>query len=246
MALSSNSLIHFTSSIESLLGILEDGFKLKYCREEFWLVGQSEVLHVPMISFCDIPFSQVVNHIERYGCYGIGLSKEWAVRNGLNPVLYVQDNSLLAKSYYSLMTFLHEKEEKGEIDKTPRRFGVDIVRYIKNYEGMLARRDCEPELYRFSDEREWRYVPPYSDDFNSVYMTEDFEKETADRANKRLRKLRLKFEPGDISYIVIDNDSEIAMVADHMNKTKSEKYTISQAQKIMTRIITYDQICGDF
>ncbi|WP_165835670.1 abortive infection system antitoxin AbiGi family protein [Stenotrophomonas sp. SPM] len=246
MALSSNSLIHFTSSIDSLLGILEGGFKLKYCREEFSLIGSDEVLHVPMVSFCDIPFSQVVNHIERYGCYGIGLSKEWAVRNRLNPVLYVQDNSLLANSYYSLMTFLHDKETKGEIDEEPRRLGVDIVRYIKNYEGMLKRRDLEPELYRFSDEREWRYVPPYSDSYNSVYLTEAFEKETAARANRRLNGLRLKFDANDINYIVIDNDTEIAMVADHMNKTKSDKYTLSQAQRIMTRIITYDQICGDF
>ncbi|MDH0185933.1 abortive infection system antitoxin AbiGi family protein [Stenotrophomonas sp. GD03993] len=232
--------------MKNLLGIIEHGFKLKYCKETFSLLGREESLHVPMVSFCDIPFSQIKNHINSYGCYGVGLSKEWAIRNGLNPVLYVQDNSMLAKSYYALMTFLHAKEEAGEIDKAPRRMGVDIVRYIKNYEGMLARKNRKPVRYRFSDEREWRYVPEYSDKYESVYIPEDFVVKTAVRANADLRGLSLTFEPDDISYIVIARDSEIRTVAAHLNETKSDRYTVAQAQRLMTRIITNEQIQGDF
>ncbi|WP_322547766.1 abortive infection system antitoxin AbiGi family protein [Stenotrophomonas geniculata] len=246
MALSSNSIIHFTDSLEKLLGILQQGFIVKYCRETFSLKGEEETLHVPMVSFCDIPFSQIKNHIDSYGCYGVGLSKDWAIRNRLNPVLYVQDESNLARSYYALMTFLHSKETAGEIDKVPRRLGIDIVRYIKNYEGILARRGKEPIPYRFSDEREWRYVPEIVDGEHPVYTSDDFDDATAKTANESLRELTLTFEPGDISYIVIARDEEIKRVAALLNEKNYEAYTVAQAQRLMTRIITNEQIQGDF
>jgi len=31
------------------------------------------------------------------GNYAIGLSKEWAIKNGLNSVLYIENNSNIAK-----------------------------------------------------------------------------------------------------------------------------------------------------
>ncbi|MCK6231000.1 abortive infection system antitoxin AbiGi family protein [Stenotrophomonas indicatrix] len=246
MALSSNSIIHFTSSLESLLGIIQDGFRVKHCKETFSLLGKEETLHVPMVSFCDIPFSQIKNHINSYGCYGLGLSKEWAIRNKLNPVIYVQDNSHLARSYYSLMQFLHSKEKAGEIGKGPRSLGLDIVRYIKNYEGMLRRKDRDPVQYRFSDEREWRYVPELVEGQHPVYTMDDFSETTAEVANASLAGLGLNFKPDDINYIIIAKDDEIRRVAAHLNETKADTYSVSQAQRLMTRIITNQQIQGDF
>ena len=83
MALSSDTLIHFTNSKEALKGILADNFKIKYCQETIKLHGVEEVLHIPMVSFCDIPLSQIKNHISSYGNYGIGLSKKWALKKRL-------------------------------------------------------------------------------------------------------------------------------------------------------------------
>jgi hypothetical protein len=96
MGLSSNTLIHFTKSIKALSGILTEHFKIKYCQEIVYSISDNSKLIVPMVSFCDIPFSQIINHIDSYGYYGIGLKKEWAEKNGLNPVLYIEKNSLLS------------------------------------------------------------------------------------------------------------------------------------------------------
>ena len=83
MPLSSNSIFHFTKEKASLKGILEDNFKIHYRGESVTLGDQRRVFYVPMVSFCDIPLSEIKKHIANYGAYGIGLTKEWAMRNGL-------------------------------------------------------------------------------------------------------------------------------------------------------------------
>jgi hypothetical protein len=50
-----------------------------------------------MISFCDIPLKTVAQY-NKYGSYGIGLKKEWGIKNKLNPILYMEKNSTLTDS----------------------------------------------------------------------------------------------------------------------------------------------------
>lgn len=89
MGLSSNSIIHFTNSSEALKGILRNNFRITYCKETIQLDKQTVTFHVPMVSFCDIPLFEIKNHIDSYGNYGLGLTKEWAIKNKLNPVIYI-------------------------------------------------------------------------------------------------------------------------------------------------------------
>ena len=106
VALSSNSIIHFTKTKESLKGILENNFKLSFCKETFHLGNDVSRIYVPMVSFCDIPLSEVKNHIEKYGAYGIGLTREWAIKQGLNPVLYLEKESGKARGQTLHLTLL--------------------------------------------------------------------------------------------------------------------------------------------
>lgn len=165
MALSASSLFHFTSDKASLFGILEQNFKVYACKESIVFGKGVNEIRVPMVSFCDIPLSQIKDHISKYGKYGIGLTKEWGIRNGLNPVLYLSKGSNVSLSYLRALSHFVQ----GDVNNTPELTGeqkllLDVVRYIKNYEGRLERKGSTIESYRYSDEREWRYAPPIDDD----------------------------------------------------------------------------------
>jgi len=101
MAISTNSIIHYTRKYDTITSVLQEGFRIKYCAEALKLGNDkfSKTAH-QMISFCDIPLSNSKQHFSAYGRYGIGLSKDWAKRNGVNPVIYIDKNSLIAESIY--------------------------------------------------------------------------------------------------------------------------------------------------
>lgn len=245
MGLSSNTIIHFTSEKSSLMGILSENFRLKYCKEVIqWNDKSQNNLHVPMVSFCDIPLSQIKNHISNYGHYGIGLSREWAIRNGLNPVLYIQSDSKLANSYKgfvdALPRLIDPKVKMSE--KEPFRQFLDVLRYVKNYEAPLTRGENTIEDYRFSDEREWRYVPDYSSSCSMIYTSKDFPKKEAEES---LSDMRLHFEPNDVKYIIIKDDEEISEFIAHLRKAKGKKYTQDDIERLATRILTSEQIHND-
>jgi len=99
MPVSSNALIHFTNEKERLKSIFLENFRVGYCKETPVVGGFGTACFVPMVSFCDIPLSQIRDHISKYGDYGIGLTREWGIRNKLNPVLYLEPSSFLSESY---------------------------------------------------------------------------------------------------------------------------------------------------
>lgn len=246
MPLSASTLIHFTRDKNALKGILSDNFQVFNCRESLTLKNAAPVIYyVPMVSFCDIPLSEVKSHIAKYGAYGIGLTKEWGMKKGLNPVLYMAKGSSLSDSFER--AFLHfATTERGGGWKPEQKSLADLLRYMKNYEGDLTRKGTILEKYRFSDEREWRYVPPADADCRMMCSVADYN-DAAVRSDieAKLKHLRLKFEPNDIKYIVIREDDEIGEFVDHLRKAKGQKYTLGDVERLTTRILTAQQINDD-
>ncbi len=249
MSLSSNTIVHFTNSKESLKGILRDNFKIFYCMEQLSIGGREPIeFAVPMVSFCDIPLSQVKSHIVKYGAYGIGLTKEWAEKQKLNPVLYVEKDSLLSRSYAT--AYKEYLVDPGKYIKDldlKERSLADIMRYMKNYQNDLIRGGKVYKNYRYSDEREWRYVIDFNEDIRflldiSSYNTD----EKKILANETLEKYRLEFTPNDIKYVIIQDESEISEFLDVLKTSKGNKYSYNDVERLMTRIITTEQIISDF
>jgi len=245
MGLSSNSIIHFTPKKSALLGILKENFKLKFCREEIKFTTSTLPLSVPMVSFCDIPLSQIKDHIDKYGEYGIGLTKEWAARNKLNPVMYLQAGSLLAESL--LRVLIKYREERRSITEEDEAH-VNIARYSKNYEGDVNRRRGKNiNDYRYSDEREWRYVPPVSDlPFLVLSDAQISDSALKKEVDVKISQFRLKFEPDDIRYIIIKDETEIGEFLEHLRNAKGKTYPQRTIERLSTRILTTSQIKTDF
>jgi hypothetical protein len=247
MGLSSNTLIHLTLKKEALIGIIKEGFKIKYCYENLKTINGSVTAAFPMVSFSDIPLSELSYHIESYGNYGIGLKKEWAKKNGLNPVLYFDNKSNLGGTIRKDFREFYIKKDKDELDQNFVNTIFEILSYSKNYEGILKTKKITRENYRFSDEREWRYVPNKEilGKAKSYIGKSDYETEEKKKiANDKLKELRLKIEPDDINYVFVEKESEIEEIITILRSSNSTK-PHSSVERLLTRIMTTEQIKTD-
>lgn len=97
-------LLQYTKELGTIEKILKSkSFKPSYCKENF---GNDEIL-IPMVSFCNIPLSQVSNFLY-YGDYGIGLSLDWGIDKGIEPVKYeINFSSIEINNKYGLVEALN-------------------------------------------------------------------------------------------------------------------------------------------
>lgn len=240
--ISSETLFHFTTKPDYLFKILENCFTPRYYPEVIDIKGMTKSeIAIPMVCFCDIPLSQIKNHIDTYGEYGIGMSKNWAKKNNLNPVIYLEKDSILTSS---IVSEIKATIKNGNIDKSKI---LNVIRYIKSYQGEFRRKGKIITGVKFYDEREWRYVPK-SDSKLKFWLTA---KELVDDAilaegNLKLQDFTLDFEIDDIKYIIIKNESEIPTMISAMKHIKSKKYDAKEIEILISRIITTEQINRDF
>lgn len=251
-SLSSNTLFHFTDSIENLYSILMNDFYPRYSLE-FYSVFFPETREraIPMVSFCDIPLSQVINHSKIYGSYALGLSKKWGLKKEISPVIYVYKNSRISLAYEKI-EYAILFDEKTDINLEGRIAVNEIYRFLKPYEGKLWRHGkFHRDRVRFYDEREWRYVPSYKvlgkhKVSGALNMEKYFKDEIRTESNKQLEQFKLTFQPKDIKYIIVKNENEILEMFDKVINIKRNRFTYHDVQLLTTRIITMEQILDDF
>jgi len=125
---------------------------------------------------------------------------------------------------------------------------VSILRYVKPFEGNYLRGEKIQDKIKFYDERELRYVPPPETTNNRhLFLTTEQYKNSKIRGqfDSIIGQLRLSFEPDDIRYIIIKDEDEISSIVHELPRIK-EKYSYGTVQKLLTRIITTEQIKRDF
>jgi len=244
-------LFHFTDK-KGLYGILEKSFSVSYAREKIIGSRKSTEFAVPMVSFCDLRLSELKNHIDKYGSYGIGLTKEWANDHGLNPVFYVNKDSFFTGDFIKGVEGIFssiDSIEDGEIFGVAQKSymgALNAYRYMKNYEGDLTRRNgIKTRKYRFADEREWRYVPPLGDTLRPFVPINDIgSKKQKAKFNREIANLRLRFKPDHIRYLIVESDGEINKLIAHLERAK-RKYDRPTVQRLASRILTSKQISDD-
>lgn len=227
--ISSSTLFHFTKSFDSLVGILENGLNPSFVLEKIKIKDKILKSYVLMVSFCDIPLSLSKNYMtDRYGCYGIGLPKNWGESYGTNPVLYLKPDSNLAAHIGTAF-------EQSDLNNNPNlnNLLLSVLDHSKPYGGH----------YKFYDEKEWRYIPEITDP-SLILLAEDSE-EKKKSLEKRTKKFAMKFKPEQIRYIIVEKNSDIPKMIKAIKKRY--KYEKVGTQGILfSKIITFKQMREDF
>ena len=244
MAVSVNSVIHYTRTLDNLKGIIADSFKIKYCLENVTGVDSA----FPLVSFCDIPLYQVKNHMVDYGYYGIGLSKAWANKNNLNPVLYINGDS-----YLDLLLKDQGERINAAVRKDAKSFDwdwlyqyVSLLSFVKAYKGKVTINSIQQERI-FYNEREWRYVPSRAELKANGAQPQIYGPNYLARKNEfndTLKKMSLQFSIEDISYLIVDTDADVHEIIDHVKQIYKKKHE-REIELLITKIFTKKQIFED-
>lgn len=256
MSISSNSLFHFTNKKSTIINILKDGIAPAYCLEDFSFNTRDKRFAIPLISFCDLPLSEVKDHIKKYGTYAIAFSLDWGKRNQLNPVFYVDKKSKIAGELEELekiiinrsfSDFMH-KYKKGE-DHSKALFSLfNVIFNTKPFSGNLIRKNKDYGFYKFYNEREWRFLPNVDTTKDALFMdlTEYKRYRKKFPIKPLLHHYSLKFTCDDIKYIVIKNENEIPSILETLHETPGLGKSYKDIEILGTKILTTKQITEDF
>lgn len=238
MAISSNTLFQFTKSIDTLEAILKSkGFWPRYCIEFGW----KQEFAVPMCCFCDTPLAAIKPHMDFYGHYGIGMSKEWAIKKGISPVMYHIKESKMATNIRKIV---------NGIGKDDKETSYKQIALMKLYKGVNYRKDKNGDYqqkkdYLYYDEREWRYIPElenYKDLVVKVNDREEFERNRVVNLNAQTLNKLCAFSADDIKYLFVEDEIDTLLLCttiDELDFTNNEK------EQLKTKIIPYCLIKED-
>ncbi len=243
----SHTLFHFTKNIDIIKDILKNGFWPKYCLEHSrWYTLDKRDLYIawPIICFCDIPLSRVDEHVNFYGNYGIGVSKEWAQSNGLSPVLYIRENSL---QHESLQQLCNENRIKPFYDKSNLHINT-LLGHIKPIEGTMFINN-EFVSKEFYQENEWRYSAIDSSKIGLLrpwLNANEYTDEAILSAENAKTKIHssIKVSPCDIRYIFVKSDSDIPPLVNFI-QTDLDMYPSHDIKILLSRIISLETISRD-
>lgn len=224
----SSSLIHFTKKLEYLQGIIENGFRYSYCKEEYPKALVYNILNkdkpyfnpqnllapqkisgsvlIPMVSFCDIPLTRSKVHADKYGYYGVGIDRELArdIYPNLMPVQYVSSARYSLALNELSMLYSKSKDTNRQIENSIKLIIGNTKGYTTLYEGQ------EVLCY---EEREWRVI--HSDDEHTPWGWGVNDKQSKDKYNERLHS---NSDLSYLSFIVIEDEISQKIVDENIDK----------------------------
>jgi hypothetical protein len=250
MGLSSNTLWHQTK-IDGLRGIISKRrFSVSYSLEKLKSTSPFEFSYAfPMISFSDIPLSEFESHLNKYGGFSIGMKREWFLRKQFSPVSYFSDYSILLRDIIERITFyISNYPTLTDNERTDLELLFFQLSFSKNYEGPLITSYKDYKNYRFSDEREWRYVPSKGSSTLKPYIPEN--EYIANKAiiQEEARRYYMSFKFSDINYIIVKDESQIVSIRNLVNRllsTPNDLGEIDDVNSVNISFLTTKQVEND-
>lgn len=239
----SETLFHFTKSSDALKSILKNGFWPRYSLEDFdWYNAQIGQISYPMVCFCDIPLSRLDDHVGFYGEYGIGMTKQWARTNGLNPVIYLSHPTTVSAALSRL--FNSNPHASGGYYKESGEDINSIISFIKPVEGNILVGSA-PTKKEFYQENEWRYVPKDAAIRPWITKEEHLNPLMLNSSNETAKNNQvLQITPKDIKYIFVKSDVEIPNIVDFMQSDLGN-YSANDLKILISRIVSLESINAD-
>lgn len=229
------SLFRFSKDFESLQKVLKNGIFPNYCEEDLSFDDEEFIIGIPMISFCDIPITLLDEHTNRYGSYGIGLSKDWGIKNGVTPIMYIANDTVVRSVHYHIINdfelskvvnseeFKEKMLHEAILNKLPldmyikkmnaqieHNVNINIVGYMKKYMGTYKNKEINNYV-----ENEWRFIVPDTEETKWMWSKKEYDDWRFPKGKVKdvpkpnptesLIKYQLTFTPNDIKYILVKN-----------------------------------------
>lgn len=209
--------LYHCTSFECLKSILaSQAFYPSYCLEKAEYLRNKQDFAFAMVCFADLYFEELPLHMEKfkYSCY-LKMSKEWAMRNGLAPIIYyTKKNCPLSACLGNIIDQTLEEIADGKTD-TPFVKSVNVLlSFLKQYEGQywMDGKEDWSENTQFYTEREWRYIPLVQNG-EAYYLEPEQFKNMAFRKQKRDELIQhgyiLRFSIDDVLEIGVSNQQEL-------------------------------------
>lgn len=239
MSPKSNTLFHFTKSLDFLKGILKDGFLPRYCLEDTKYLT-IEYIGYPMVCFCDIPLSRISEHTSFYGDFGLWMTKEWGMKNALAPLLYTPTDGALTQ-FANYLLQLNMKDKTGALTKEQLDLNDHFFRLISMIKPVAGNMVIGGNVIEkdFHQENEWRFVPKKF----SVLFRDKFDAER-EKKNAEVAKEKLQFTPADVKYIFVKNDSDIPAVFDFIQNNLGH-FPLNDIKILTSRIVSLETLARD-
>lgn len=210
-----------------------------------WVDGDSSHPHetaiaFPMVCFCDIPLSRIDEHVNFYGEYGLGLSRDWGLKNNLTPVIYTTAHNPISRALLTINTILTKTDQQTQNELN---IAIDqLVRRIKPLEGTMfvhgqaVRKDFYQEL-------EWRHLPELSELKRSIWMQDTIEIEAGNQATRNNAMLR--FTPQDVRFLFVATDADIPPLVNFI-QSELDTFPSADLKILISRITSLEALRRDW
>lgn len=249
-----DTLFTFTSQIEYLIPYIENACLYpRYCDEdiEYLNIEKYKKIYIPMKCFCDINLHRIDCHLDWYGYYGLAFPKKWGMKNGIQPIQYINPDSNLRKDFSEVFNPMLNSDSSmtDDFSNMMKNFILHELMYYKPYEGKMRSRISQNiEEKCFTDECEWRYVPNLSDtEFQPIYYDTDIiNAGIMNEISNSLTKvpgISLNFNYTDLKYIIIKTADDFVKLVSVISNLKIDE---NQKNELISKIIIWDKSKGDF
>lgn len=249
---SADTLFTFMTELAFLIKTIKNKcISPRYCKEdiEYLMIEGIFSVAFPMKCFCDINLHKMRNHLDWYGGYGIAFSKEWGLKNGIQPLQYINPNSKLRIDYSESFNVAIGADLLEKPFDVLKNMLLHELMYLKPYSGPMNHKTTNEIREKcFTDECEWRYVPDVSN-LNMPQAIIDIRQQDSTVLNRLSdaldgkKECSLPFEFDDIKYIILLNNSDFYKF---LREIKSMKLVQNVRDKLISKIIIWNDSKGDF